>query len=104
MYMKKALRKNVKVFDAKTTPIEILRESAINFTYGFAGNSIVVFMTKEIDVAVFINFILFYTFLSFIVNRTPYETKFGKFIVLPASAALGAFTGYKVALWLASLL
>ena len=90
--------------DAKTTPLEILRETVINFFYGFAGNSIVVFMAKEVDVAVFINFILYYTFLSFIVNRNRYETYFGKFVVLPGAAALGAFTGYKMALWLTSIL
>jgi hypothetical protein len=102
--MKKAFKKSVNVFGAKTTPIEIIQETIINFTYGFAGNSIVVFMTKEIDVAVFINFILFYTFLSFIVNRAPYQTRFGKFVLLPGSAALGAFTGYKVALWLSNFI
>ena len=90
--------------DAKTTPLEIMQETVINFFYGFAGNSIVVFMSKEVDVAVFINFILYYTFLSFIVNRNRYETYFGKFVVLPGSAALGAFTGYKMALWLSSIL
>lgn len=90
--------------DAKTTPLEIVRETIINFFYGFAGNSIVVFMAKEVDAAVFINFILYYTFLSFIVNRARYETNFGKFVVLPGAAALGAFTGYKTALMLSSVL
>lgn len=90
--------------DAKTTPIEILKESMINFFYGFAGNSIVVFLAKEIDLAVFVNFILYYTFLSFIVNRERYETNFGKFVVLPGSATLGAFSGYKFAVWISALL
>lgn len=30
-------------------------------------------------------------------NRKKYETMLGKFIVLPGSAAAGAYTGYKVA-------
>jgi hypothetical protein len=102
--MKKTLKRKIKVMDAKTTPLEIMQETVINFFYGFAGNSIVVFMSKEVDVAVFINFILYYTFLSFIVNRNRYETYFGKFVVLPGAAALGAFTGYKMALWLSSIL
>jgi hypothetical protein len=102
--MKKTLKRKIKVLDAKTTPLEIIQETIINFFYGFAGNSIVVFMAKEVDVAVFINFILYYTFLSFIVNRVRYETYFGKFIVLPGAAALGAYTGYKTALWLSTLL
>jgi hypothetical protein len=102
--MKKTLKRKIKIMDAKTTPLEIMQETVINFFYGFAGNSIVVFMSKEVDVAVFINFILYYTFLSFIVNRNRYETYFGKFVVLPGAAALGAFTGYKMALWLSSIL
>jgi len=31
------------------------------------------------------------------VNRKKYETMLGKFIILPGSAAAGAFTGYKLA-------
>jgi hypothetical protein len=31
------------------------------------------------------------------VNRKKYDTILGKFIVLPGSAAAGAFTGYKLA-------
>jgi hypothetical protein len=31
------------------------------------------------------------------VNRKKYDTILGKFIVLPGSAAVGAFTGYKLA-------
>lgn len=90
--------------DAKTTPLEIVRETAINFFYGLAGNSIVVFMAKEVDLAVFLNFIIYYTFLSYIVNRAKYETNFGKFIVLPGAAAMGAFAGYKLALLLSNFI
>jgi hypothetical protein len=44
-----------------------------------------------------INFILYYLLISYIVNREKYKTKLGKFIILPGSAAIGAFTGYKLA-------
>jgi hypothetical protein len=54
-------------------------------------------MAKEIDMAVLINFFLYYMLISYIVNRNKYESNFGKFVVLPGSAALGAYTGYKVA-------
>jgi len=99
--MKKTLKKKIKVMDAKTTPIELIYESLINFSWGFLGNSIVLFMSKEMDIAVFINFILYYTLISFILNRAKYETKLGKFIVLPFAAALGAYSGYMFAKWLA---
>lgn len=102
--MKKHINKNIKILDAKTTPLEIIQESLVNYGWGFLGNSIVVFMAKQIDIAVFINFILYYTLISFILNRNKYETKLGKFIVLPMAAALGAYSGYVFAKWLSTLI
>ena len=83
--------------DAITTPNELIRETLINFTWGLLGNSVVVFVSKEIDFMVLINYIVYYILISYIVNRKKYETMLGKFIVLPGSAAIGAFTGYKLA-------
>jgi len=74
-----------------------MRETLINFIWGFLGNSIVVFVAKELDFLVLINYIVYYILISYIVNRKKYETMLGKFIVLPGSAAAGAYTGYKVA-------
>jgi len=74
-----------------------MRETLINFMWGFLGNSIVVFVAKELDLLVLINYIVYYILISYIVNRKKYDTILGKFIVLPGSAAAGAFTGYKVA-------
>jgi len=96
--------KQIKVGDADTSVNELLKETLINFTWGFCGNSIVVFMAKEIDIAVLLNFFIYYMLISIIVNRTKYETILGKFVVLPGSAALGAFTGYKVAQLISQLI
>ena len=85
------------MLDAITTPAELIRETLINFMWGFLGNSIVVFVAKELDFLVLINYIIYYMLISYIVNRKKYETMLGKFIVLPGSAAIGAFTGYKLA-------
>lgn len=65
--------------------------------WGLLGNSVVVFVSKELDFMVLINYIVYYILISYIVNRKKYETMLGKFIVLPGSAAIGAFTGYKMA-------
>lgn len=65
--------------------------------WGLLGNSVVVFVSKELDFLVLINYIVYYMLISYIVNRKKYETMLGKFIVLPGSAAIGAFTGYKLA-------
>jgi len=94
---KSSLNKEINVFGAITTANELMRETLINFTWGFLGNSIVVFVSKEMDMLVLINYILYYILISYIVNRKKYDTVLGKFIVLPGSAAFGAFTGYKLA-------
>jgi hypothetical protein len=94
---KTGLDKEINVLDAITTPNELIRETSINFMWGFLGNSIVVFAAKELDFLVLINYIIYYILISYIVNRKKYETMLGKFIVLPGSAAIGAFTGYKLA-------
>ena len=81
-----------------------MRETLINFVWGFLGNSIVVFVSKELDLLVLINYIVYYILISYIVNRKKYDTILGKFIVLPGSAAAGAFTGYKVAQMLTTII
>lgn len=92
------------MLDAITTPGELIRETLINFMWGFLGNSIVVFVSKELDFLVLINYIVYYILISYIVNRKKYETMLGKFIVLPGSAAIGAFTGYKLAQAITSII
>lgn len=98
------LTKQIDIVGAITTPLELIRETFINFMWGFVGNSIVLFISKELDVLVFINFIIYYTLLSYIVNRVKYTTRLGKFIILPGSASLGAYSGYKFAQWISLIL
>lgn len=98
------LTKKIHIVGAITTPLELIRETLINFMWGFVGNSIVLFISKELDVLVFINFIIYYTLLSYIVNRVKYTTRLGKFIILPGSASLGAYSGYKFAQWISLIL
>lgn len=95
--IKNGMSQEINVLDAITTPNELLRETSINFMWGFLGNSVVVFVSKELDFLVLINYIVYYILISYIVNRKKYETMLGKFILLPGSAAIGAFTGYKLA-------
>jgi hypothetical protein len=101
---KTGLDKEISILDAITTPNELIRETLINFMWGFLGNSIVVFAAKELDFLVLMNYIVYYILISYIVNRKKYETMLGKFIVLPGSAAIGAFTGYKLAQIIANVL
>jgi hypothetical protein len=100
---KNPLNQKLNIYGAVTTGKELIKETLINFMWGFMGNSIVVFLSKEIDIMVFLNFILYYMLLSYIVNRNKYQTRLGKFIVLPVSASSGAYTGYKVAQFISLL-
>lgn len=102
--IKNPLDEEINIYGAITTGKELMRETIINFMWGFMGNSIVVFMAKEVDVMVFLNFIFYYMLISHIVNRDKYQTRLGKFIILPGSAALGAYTGYKIAQYISFIL
>lgn len=96
--------KNIKVYDTTTTIKELIKESLINFLYGFIANTITVFIITKNDIAIFMNLLAFYFFASIIINRKKYESKFGKYIVFPIAATLGAFLGYKTAYYLTNIL
>jgi hypothetical protein len=67
-----------------------------NFTFGFLGATLIVFIATRTDLAVILNYLLYYNFMGTIVNRPKYVTELGKLIVFPFPSALGAFTGYKL--------
>jgi hypothetical protein len=75
-----------------------------NFTFGFLGAILVVFIATRTDIAVLIGYIIYYFFMGKIVNRPKYVTDLGKLIVFPIPSALGAFTGYKLSYLLIGLL
>ena len=101
---KNPLKNKINILGAITTPLELIRETLINFSWGFVGNSMVVFMSREIDLLVLLNFIIYYMLISYIVNRAKYQTRLGKFIILPGSAALGAYSGYKIAQYISYII
>ncbi len=101
---KNILNEEIDIAGAKTNLKELIKEFIINFSWGFTGNSMVVFISKEFDLAVFVNFIIYYVLISYVVNREKYKTRLGKFIVQPFSAAIGAFFGYKLAQILSTFL
>ena len=75
-----------------------------NFTFGFIGATIVVFIATRADVAVLLGYLAYYFFVGKIVNRPKYVTDLGKLIVFPVPSALGAFIGYKLSYYLLQLL
>ena len=71
-----------------------------NFTFGFIGATLVVFISTRTDMAVLVGYVVYYYFMGRIVNRPKYVTDLGKMIVFPIPSALGAFTGYKLSFYL----
>ena len=80
----------------EATPKEIWEGIRDNFTFGFIGATLVVFIALKIDIAVLIGYLTYYMFMGKIVNRPKYVTDLGQLIVFPVPSALGAFAGYKL--------
>jgi hypothetical protein len=83
---------------------EVWENVLVNFTFGFIGATIVVFIATRTDMAVLLGYITYYFFMGKIVNRPKYVTDLGKMIVFPIPSALGAFTGYKLSFILLELI
>jgi hypothetical protein len=86
------------------TRLEIWEGVRDNFTFGFIGATLVVFIATRTDIAVLLGYVIYYFFMGRIVNRPKYITDLGKLIVFPIPSALGAFTGYKLSYILLNLI
>ena len=100
---KARLEKLVKEYKDATT-YEIWEGVRDNFTFGFIGATLVVFIATRTDIAVLLGYVIYYFFMGKIVNRPKYVTDLGRMIVFPIPSALGAFTGYKLSYYLLQLL
>ena len=97
------IKKIVKEYKSATTK-EIWEGVRDNFTFGFLGATLVVFIATRTDIAVLLGYLTYYIFMGKIVNRPKYVTDLGKLIVFPIPSALGAFVGYKLSYVLLGLL
>jgi hypothetical protein len=88
----------------EATSAEVWEGVRDNFTFGFIGATLVVFIATRIDIAVLLGYICYYFYMGTIVNRPKYVTKLGKLIVFPIPSALGAFAGYKMSYILIQLI
>lgn len=100
---KAQIQKIVKEYK-NATIFEIWEGVRDNFTFGFLGATLVVFIATRTDIAVLIGYLVYYFFMGKIVNRPKYITDLGKLIVFPIPSALGAFTGYKLSYVLIELI
>lgn len=96
--------KQLLIYDAKTSLNELIKEFFINFIYAFAANVMVPFIILKSDTGVLLSFGLYYFMLSYILNRDKYESKFGRYILMPVPCILGAFTAIKLGYIIANLL
>lgn len=92
---KAKVNKIIKEYKAATNQ-EIWEGVRDNFTFGFIGATLVVFIATKTDLAVLLGYLAYYFFVGKIVNRPKYIKDLGKLIVFPFPSALGAFTGYKL--------
>ncbi len=100
---KAALRQIVKDWHGATAH-EVWEGVRDNFTFGFIGATLVVFIATRTDIAVLIGYVAYYFYMGRIVNRPKYVTNLGKLVVFPIPSALGAFTGYKLSYTLIQLI
>jgi hypothetical protein len=89
------VKKIIKEYKSATRQ-EIWEGVRDNFTFGFIGAMLVVFIATRVDIAVLAGYLVYYSFMGRIVNRPKYVTDLGKLIVFPVPSALGAFAGYKL--------
>ena len=89
------IQKIIKEYKDAST-YEVWENVLVNFTFGFLGATLVVFIATRTDIAVLLGYVTYYFFMGKIVNRPKYVTDLGKLIVFPIPSTLGAFTGYKL--------
>lgn len=100
---KTQIQKIVKEYKDATNK-EIWEGVRDNFTFGFLGATLVVFIATRTDIAVLLGYLVYYAYMGRIVNRPKYVTDLGKLIVFPLPSALGAFAGYKLSYFIHGLL
>lgn len=96
--------KQIKKEYRETSSKELKQAMLENYIYGFLGSILIVFIVAKVDVLVILGYMTYYFFVGKVINRPKYVTSLGKFIMFPVPAALGAFTGYKLAYLLSAFL
>jgi hypothetical protein len=97
------VKKIIKEYKSATRQ-EIWEGVRDNFTFGFIGAMLVVFIATRVDLAVLAGYLTYYFFMGRIVNRPKYVTDLGKLIVFPVPSTLGAFSGYKLSYFLIQII
>jgi hypothetical protein len=77
---------------------KVLNKALIqNFIYGCLFGLVPTFISTGVDIAIIVSVLCYSSFLSIVLNRDKYKTKFGRHILFPGMYTLGAYTGFKIA-------
>lgn len=98
------MNKQINIYGVITTPKELLHHSIVNFLYGVMSWLPTTFVMLKYDLLFFITVIMYYITLSVVLNRESYNTRLGKYIIFPFASGVGAFAGYKLSLWISTVL
>jgi cell division protein FtsX len=96
--MKKILNKNIKIYDANTTPIEIIQHSLVNFLYGMLNGLVIAAVAIGNPYLILIAYYVLKQVESKVLNRNKYTSKLGKLYIFPIPSTIGFLIGWKISL------
>ena len=88
------IKKEIKVMDTVTTPIEVLQHSVVNFLYGFLNGTVIITMILGNPWLILCTYYILKQVESKILNRNKYTSNFGKRYLFPIPSTLGFLTGW----------
>lgn len=97
--MKKALNKKVKIYDADTTPNEVVQHASVNFLYGMLNGLVIAAISIGNPMLIVVAYYVLKQVESKILNRNKYTSKFAKQWLFPIPSTLGFLLGWKISLF-----
>lgn len=100
---KKSIRKVVLEYRRQSRK-DVLRALIENFGYGFTQMAVPTMISLSYDVGIIVTMMIYYSFLSIVINRKKYDTILGRHIIFPGACALGGYMGYTFASFVESII
>jgi hypothetical protein len=90
------IKKEIKILDTVTTPLEILQHAAVNFLYGLLNGLVIITMIIGNPLLILGVYYILKQVESKILNRNRYTSNFGKRYLFPIPSTLGFLTGWYI--------
>lgn len=90
------LKKQVKIYDAETTPLEIMQHSFVNFLYGMLNGLVIAAVTIGSPILIVAAYYILKQVESKVLNRNKYTSKLGKQWIFPIPSTLGFLLGWYI--------